>query len=370
MDPIKILKRAWHILWSYKALWIFGIILALTTGVSPFPRGNGSHGGGSSSSSNSGNLTPRESLREGIQELKKFWSQDLPNLPWLRRLPEQDTQALITIGIILLVLLTATIIVMTIARYVAETAVIRMVDEYETTGNKPGVRQGFRYGWSRTSWMLFLINLLVSLPIILIVLLMLAVGVIMVLLILHNRPVLAITSAVIGIGIFFVSIFALIILGIVLRLLIEFFWRACALEQVGVREALRQGWNMVRKNIGSVLLMWLVMFGVRLAYAIFLILALFILLPVFAITFLFGIIVGGLPTLLVGGISSLFLNGYLPWIVGAIFGLPLFLLVTFSPLIFLGGLERTFASSVWTLTYRELRTKSSLTPVADLTPEI
>src|SRR3972149_6807509 len=29
MDPIKILKRAWHILWSYRALWVFGLILAL-----------------------------------------------------------------------------------------------------------------------------------------------------------------------------------------------------------------------------------------------------------------------------------------------------------------------------------------------------
>ena len=30
MDPVKILKRAWQILWSYKALWVFGFILALT----------------------------------------------------------------------------------------------------------------------------------------------------------------------------------------------------------------------------------------------------------------------------------------------------------------------------------------------------
>ncbi len=28
----KILKRAWHILWNYKILWIFGILLAITAG--------------------------------------------------------------------------------------------------------------------------------------------------------------------------------------------------------------------------------------------------------------------------------------------------------------------------------------------------
>ena len=31
MDHIKILKRAWEITWRYPALWVFGIILALTT---------------------------------------------------------------------------------------------------------------------------------------------------------------------------------------------------------------------------------------------------------------------------------------------------------------------------------------------------
>jgi len=369
MDPIKILKRAWNILWSYKALWVFGVILALTTAGGFPPPNRGSHGSGSSNNSNSRNFPPSESFSQGIQEFRKFWNEDLPNLSNLH-LPQEDVRALITIGIIFLVLLIATVIVMTFARYVAETAVIRMVDEYEATGNKPSIRQGFRFGWSRTSWRMFLINLLVSLPIILIVLLMLAVGVVVFLLIIQNQPVLAITSAVIGIGIFFLGVFALFILGVVLKLLIEFFWRACALEQVGVRESLRLGWGMVRKNLGNVLLMWLVMFGVRLAWMIFMIVALFVLLPVLAITFLLGLVVGGLPALVVGGLSSLFISGYIPWIVGAIFGLPLFLLVTTSPLIFLSGLERVFSSSVWTLTYRELKAMPVLAPVENSAPEI
>ena len=99
---------------------------------------------------------------------------------------------------------------------------------------------------------------------------------------------LTITSVVGGIGFFFLSIFVLIILGVVLRLLVEFFWRACAIEQVGVREAIRLGWNMVRKNLGSVALMWLVMFGVRLVWSIFVIVAFFILLPILALTIVAG----------------------------------------------------------------------------------
>lgn len=376
MDPIKILKRAWKILWSYKALWVFGLILALTTSGSGL-RFSGSHGGSSgdrtSSNSSGGEVSPSQSLREGIQEMRDFWNKDMPEMLHVQ-VPQDEVRALVVIGIIFLVFLILTGVVMTFARYVAETAVIRMVDEYEATGNKPGVRQGFRFGWSRTSWRLFLINLLVNLPIFLIVLLMLAVGVGMFLLITQDSPVLTITSVVAGIGFFFLSIFVLIILSVVIRLLVEFFWRACTLEQVGVREAIRQGWSMVRKNLGSVALMWLVLFGVGLLWMIFMVIAFFILLPVLALTIVLGVVVSALPGLLFAGISSLFLSGYLPWIVGVLAGLPLFLLVGFSPLIFLGSLERVFTSTVWTLVYRELKALPVIAPAAEVveepTPEI
>jgi hypothetical protein len=372
MDPIKILKRAWKILWSYKALWVFGLILALTTSGSSL-RFSGNHssssGGGSSSSSSGGDVSPSQSLSEGIQEMKDFWNKDLPEM-FTSQIPQDEVRALVVFGIIFLVLVLLTAVVMTFARYIAETAVIRMVDEHEATGNKPGIRQGFRFGWSRTSWRMFLINLLVNLPIFLLVLLMLVVGVAMFLLITQNSPVLTITSVVIGIGFFFLSIFVLIILGVAVRLLVEFFWRACALEQVGVREAIRMGWNMVRKNLGSVALMWLVMFGVGLLWVIFMLIAFFILLPILALTIVAGVIVGALPGLLFAGISSLFLSGYLPWIVGALAGLPLFALVAFSPLLFLGGLERVFSSTVWTLVYRELKALPVIAPVVEPAAEI
>ena len=45
MDQIRVLKRAWEITWRYRALWVFGIILALTTGGGLPPRGDGGNGG-------------------------------------------------------------------------------------------------------------------------------------------------------------------------------------------------------------------------------------------------------------------------------------------------------------------------------------
>jgi hypothetical protein len=41
--------------------------------------------------------------------------------------------------------------------------------------------------------------------------------------------------------------------------------------------------------------------------------------------------------------------------IGAVFGLPLFLAVTFAPITFLSGLVEVFKSSFWTLSYREFR---------------
>ena len=54
MDPIKIIKRAWQILWSYRALWIFGMLVALTAGGFFPPRGGGNSGGGGGESSQPG----------------------------------------------------------------------------------------------------------------------------------------------------------------------------------------------------------------------------------------------------------------------------------------------------------------------------
>ena len=66
--------------------------------------------------------------------------------------------------------------------------------------------------------------------------------------------------------------------------------------------------------------------------------------------------------MLAAGIASLFVDTVFAWIIGAIFGLPLFILVTASPIIFLSGLVEVFKSSFWTLSYREFRPLASVAP--------
>ncbi len=349
IDPIKVLKRAWHILWNYRVLWLFGLILALTAG-------GGSGGGGGNSgyrfSGGNGNQTGGNIDR---------WFQDF--FRPLNQMPEKQLiNTLIWIGVGLLCFFLVIGIIFAIARYVSETAVIRMVDEYEASDVKVGFRQGWGYGWSRTSWRLFLINLLVNLPAILLMLIFLSLGVGMYFLVSGGSEFAKVTGIVGGIGLFFLLLFVVILLEVVLNLLREFFWRVCALENMGVMESLRGGFELVKRNWKSVGLMWLVMLGIGLASVIATILLLFLLIPLYIVMAIPAVIVAGIPALIVFGLTNLFLSTPLAAIVALVIGLPLFFLITFSPLMVIGAWLQIFKSSVWTLTYRELLVLDDLSP--------
>jgi hypothetical protein len=360
IDVTKIFKRAWKILWSYRALWLIGLVLALTT-AGTMPNNNNSNWREDARGWQPGqNLTfpTGETLRDAWDQMRQEINR---GITW-ENFSSQEWNTLLWIIVGIVVAALALGVVMTIARYVSETSVIRMVDEYERTGQKVSLRQGLRYGWSRTAWRLFLINLLVILPIVIMVASGLLIGVGIFFLVSGGSNFFSTTGVIAAIGLFFLLIFLGVILVTGVLLLRDLFWRACALEEVGVGEALRLGWRMVRQNWKSVGLTWLVLIAVRIAWSIALVLAFFLILPLLVVTVLAGLVVGGLPGLLVGGLSSLFLGGPLPWIVGAIVGLPFFLVVAFSPLIFLRGLVLVYNSTVWTLTYRELNALQSLAP--------
>ena len=359
MDPVKILKRAWYILWSYRALWVFGLILAIAAGSSS---GQGSNNGTRyEQGSGEGTPTPQsmqEAFRDFQRELNKLFEQGIPEA-------DLTGQALTTflwvIGAFVLLMVIVGI-VMAIARYVSETAVIRMVDEYEASGNKMTVRQGFRIGWSNTAWRLFLINLIVSLPVITLVLVLLAVGLGVLFAVSNGSANFAAFSVVATIVLAFITIFVVAILTIVLHLLRNFFWRICVLEDAGVRESLQRGFAMVLENWKNVGLMWLVMIGLGIIWAIASIILVIVSIPIVIITAVIAILVAAVPFLLFVGIFSTFLGGYLPWIAGGLFVAPLFFTIAFSPWLLLGSWQSVYTSTVWTLTYREIKALPSLLP--------
>jgi|RhiMetdeSRZDD1v2_1073273.scaffolds.fasta_scaffold104940_4 hypothetical protein len=366
MDPVKILKRAWYILWSYRALWVFGLILAIAAGSST---SQGSNNGTRYEQSHGENpqVTPQsiqEAFRNFQREVNKLFEQGIPDM---KVSGQELTTFLWVIGGFVLVMLIIGVVV-AIARYVSETAVIRMVDEYEGSGNKMTVRQGFRIGWSNTSWRLFLINLIVNLPVIALVLVLLIAGTGIYFSVVNGSANFAAFSVVSAIVLAFITIFVVVILTILLHLLRNFFWRISVLENLGVRESLQRGFAMVLENWKNVGLMWLVMIGLGIVWAIASIILIIVTIPVVLVTAVIAVLVIALPLLLLVGIFSTFLGGYLPWIAGGLFVAPLFFTLAFSPWLLLGSWQSVYTSTVWTLTYREIKALPAITPQTEVVP--
>lgn len=326
MEHFKILKRAFDTTWNYKALWVFGVLIALTAG------GGGFSGSGSNPGRSSGG------------------NGDIP-FPRGGEHFEYFPQVFAVLFIILLAVIVLAVlfwIVATIARYVADNALIQLVNEHEETGTQHTLGEGFRRGWSRPAWRLFLIDLVVGLPSVMIFLLFLVLAAMPLLLWFTQDVALSIVGTFVSLGIFLPGLFLLTIIAVVIGLLRPFFHRACVLEGLGVFASIRQGFEVVRRHLGDVVIMWLLMVGVGLAWMV-------VLIPVMLLLMLVGALVAGIPALLVGAfVHLLFSSGAAPWILGALVALPIFMLVVGLPSLFLGGLFETFKSTVWTMTYREL----------------
>jgi hypothetical protein len=366
IDPIKILQRAWHILWNYRALWIFGLILALAAGGSFNGSGNN---GVQWREEGQGHQTPpygsvQEFLNDLGRQMEKLFTQGIPEA---NITGEALTAFLWTVGIFVVFMFLVGIVV-TIAYYVSVHAVIRMVDEYENKGTKMTVREGFRIGWSRTAWRLFLINLVVHLPGLLFFLILLISGVTILLGVLNGNMTFTTISIAAISGLVILGIFLVIILSAILSLLRPFFWRVCVLEDASVRESLRRGFGMVRENWKNVGLMWLVMIGLGIAWIVVSIIAIIITIPIVVLTGIVAVLVAAMPALLLVAVFSAFLTGPLPWIAAALFVLPLFFVIAFSPWLLLGSWQAVFTSTVWTLTYREIKALPAVAPQAEPVP--
>ena len=215
MNHINILKRAFNITVNYRALWIFGMLLALTTGTRSF---NG--GGGTSSSTNT---SPKFNPQNPFNGFPQF------------SITPAVTNMLIGIAIALACLVLVWIVVATFARYISETALIRMVDGHEKDGEKLTIRQGFRLGWSHMAWKMFLMDVLVGLGFLVAFVVLLAVATLPLLVWLTQNSPLHVLGTVVSVGLILLLVFAAIVAGLGISLIVLFARRALALEDLGVR---------------------------------------------------------------------------------------------------------------------------------------
>jgi hypothetical protein len=370
MNTVKILKRAWQMVWTCRALWLFGAILALTTASAFyfFPwrvqenadewikikltedftikmPGEGLTIDLSTPENISIWLDSGKSPRE-VRNIEEFLNEVISPNVWL---------ILIEIATLLMVL----IFLGPIARYVAETALIRMVDKVETTGAQLSLRQGLALGWSRRAGRLFLLDLsvflLAALTFILVFLLALSP-----LLLIATGNILAIAIGAVGtFGLLGLASSLLFVGSVLLSLVMQPVKRACILDNLGITASLRKGFSVLRGHLKQVVSVWIIWIGIRILWMPVSFVATILMAPLLLLTILLGMVAGAVSGIAVGGIASLFVEGATPWIMGAIVGSPILILVMISPMVFLGGLVQVYLSNLWTLTYRDLRGKES-----------
>ena len=365
MKHKEILSRAWSILWSYKVLWFFGIILALTT--TSFPdrmfEFSGSDSSNQDSTSEGLDIQPGDDIGEEIQKSwSEGWQEMQDGFDEMGReferlfsdvIPAEIEQTMITLAIVAGCVIFILIILGIIFRYVSESAIVQLVDEYEAKGTQYKIREGFRKGFSRSAWHVFLINLVIDVPIFLAFVILFLIVLSPALLWMTESFVAGIVGTVTAVGLFFLVIFLAIIVGAGISLLKRFIFRQVALVDVGPIEAIKLSFSLVRRNFKDVILMWLIMVGIGLGFAL-------VMIPIGFLLLALSAIIGGALGLSVGGVASFFTTDTQSIIAGVAAGAPVFLLLLISPLAFLSGLKETYFSTTWTLTYREVVTLDAL----------
>ena len=329
MDHIGIIKNALQTTIRYRALWILGFLWALT--------GGGMSGG-------TGNVPSGANGSSGYQ-IDRF---DLERMGIDPGQFAAFSAALISGIILACCLLFLLGILITIVRYVIQAGVYRSLAQLELQGVAPTVRGAFREGWHRRTWRMFLQNLLVFIVTFAVLLLLALVVAGPVILLSQSGDV----ASALGIGfsiLFGLCWFLLLAVAfIVIGVLSQFWWRAAVIDDQGFVTAMRSAWGLVKHNPTDVLVMWLLMLGIGILFAL-------VLIPVALLLGLLTAAVAGGPGYLIYQATES-IGWALAW------GIPVGLLAFMIPLAFVGGLYLIFHSSVWNQMYHALVERTGLAP--------
>ena len=265
----------------------------------------------------------------------------MPPVPEFDRFTSNINPGLwISIAVLCCCLLLIWIIVATIIQYVARTALYRGVDRIETDGAAPKWRAGFRLGWSNRAFRLWLLDLIVGIPFAIAAILLLALGASPLLLLLAEGGAAKATGIVLTIGFELLIILVLIIAGVVISVLGQFWSREIALADRGIGQAIAGGYHLARARVKDVGVMWLLLAAIGLGFGI-------VMIPVALLVIVLAA-AGGFGV----GYGMYAATQSIGWAVAM--GLPPFLLITIVPLTLIQGVYMVFDSSAWTLTYREV----------------
>ncbi len=306
----EILTRAWQITWKYKVLWIFGILAGCTNG------GGGSGGGGNtgySTGSSDPNIPPE--LRQFVTGVENFGEWAVDNW-WI----------FIVIGLVILLLIVVSVFLGTVGR------IGLIKGSFEAEAGAERVAFGELFSASMPYfWRIFGLTFLIGLAFLVLFIPIILVGVL---------------SAGVGFLCLLPLICILIPVAIVVNIVTEQANRAIVLENLGIVDGLKRGWEIAKSNISTILIMALILFGVSFVLGIVIALPIFII--VFPTIFAFAMGEGQSFTPLYLALACICLYAPVSWL--------------------LNGILTTFTQSAWTLTYLRL-TQNPETPEAPVFAE-
>lgn len=325
MNYFEHFKHAARLFWRTKQLWPLGILAAFF--------GQGEYGFSPDFSQSFSASDP--------EALPPFFS-DLTEQPWIAAFIENPWPYVI--GLLLILLLWG--IVAALIGWWAQGAMIHMADQADQE-HPTSIRASLSAAGARIL-PLFLINLLLILPVLLLIGLLATIIIALAISAATSNepdPMMLVTTLLGALACLLPLIVIAGLLGIVLNLVNLFAARACVLEHTGVMDSLRMGWRMIRGNIGWTLLNWFILLVLSGAFS-----------GIAAIPALFFTLPAGF---------AIINNDWSGWTMAAIVGLTLYSLVVG---IGLGGILSAFNSTVWTVLYRVFQRKAA--PMHAPTPSI
>jgi hypothetical protein len=209
-------------------------------------------------------------------------------------------------------------------------------------------RAGWRLGWSREAWRLFLADLLLTLPVAVVFIVLFGCAALPVLLSALSNAEPAPGAIIATIGMAFLVIFLAIVVSIVIGLIRELVYRQVVLGGHGPASAIAEAWRLLRRRFKDVGILWLILVGVTFGFGLGSAIVGFLLAIVALLTG--GGVGAGLFFLIRAASGEI-----AAWVTAILSGGLVFMLVLGLPLTFLRGLKLVFDSSTWTLAYRELK---------------
>jgi len=306
LDFGAILTRAWKITWENKVLWIFGILAGLGSGGGSPDTGSRFSNFGNGPDGQPPELPPR---------VEEFFNRFEPGM----------VAAIIGGIICLAIIIFLVILALSIIGRGGLIGGVQIVEANGTVTFGEAWNAGLRHFWT-----LFLIGLLVGVGIIVLGLILLVPGAIL-------------SAATMGIGLlcFFPLLCVFIIVAIILNIVAYFAQIAAVLEGLSVMEALRRSWELLRGNIGPIIIL-----GIILAVVGFIInFVTFLPIILIVVPAMIGMIGLANESQAVGTTSLA--------IAAACFCLYL------PVLLVIGGILQTWVTSAWTLAYQQLTRPSA-----------